>query len=1055
MESLPRIAGRYRLQSRMGKGGMGVLWAARDERSGQSVAIRILERGVDDPLRVAHFHASALAAARLHHHNVARVLDCGTGSVGPFIVTEWIDGDPLSAWVGSSPPWGFIRSVVMQMCDALSAIHARDLVHLDLRPANVMVCRTDMGPEVRITDIGCARIDDGWSDRVSGARATLKYLGSLRYMAPEVAESPPWLIGPWSDLYSVGLLLWEVLCGNIPQGHLEGIALLLHRNRNLPPILPREFGGAHQPALAGLLQRLLAPDPADRARGAAQVRRTVEAIPGDPVWVDPPRMKRRFKQAGFDPAVAPASGFPLQPLDAGPLVGREREMRAVWNAVQGVVAGRGSHLVVVNGARGCGKTHLVRQVAEYVSARGLARTWHAEFHPTAAAGSGLAGLLERHLRAAGSDVDGVAARLPRVHLLMGADADGLEQVLPALLRPDPTPYVRPGNEPEPGVEIGSVGSAHMVAGTFLRLLKRAASYEALLLWLDDVHDAPGAEGLDLVDRILGQLGDLPVCVVATVRSEAVGRAALEARFPAEDGVTWVDLPPLTESALRGYVQSRLSLAEPGASQVVAAMAERPELMRGLADHLLDGRLVAGALECHIAPNTLLPETPQELYHAQMQSLPNDGPDTLVPDVVTGLAMAQLPLTPLVVAALKADDPNRPYDQALAHAERARLLERNPLGGWRFESRRLVDWLVSRAGPRAESWHRRWVKVLERLEADGRGRLGIERAEHAEALGRQGDAIRYLLEAAAWALGPGQHALERGLLAAQRAASLAQAVADADLGSRAARIRAELLRQAGKADAARQALGNAELLLSGQEAPLARGWLAWTGAWLDIDARRLDVAAAAFSEARTHFEVAGFQAGVYWTWLGHARAHSLGGEHRAARTLSRQAQEGFKQLGGVRGQLAARYARAAAADAAGDFATADERYAGLQTLATERRWLLEATTTRLHRARIALETNRAHDALSLMDEAAQICDAVRFARLREWIDAVRPAAHAAAGDRSSAKRALADARLTNPRLCVTAARAIQAGLRHPGATLDTVLYQSISRWADTVADRAET
>lgn len=1033
---------------------MGVLWAARDERSGQSVAIRILERGVDDPRRVAHFRSSALAAARVHHPNIARVLDEGISAVGPFIVTEWVDGAPLSAWVGADPPWGFVRAVTTQVCDALACIHARDLVHLDLRPGNVMVRHAEDGPHVCITDIGCARIEDGWSDRGGGARATLKYLGSLRYMAPEVAESPPWLIGPWSDLYSVGLLLWEVLCGDIPFGELEGAALLLHRNANASPALPEHVGGPHRPALEALLRRLLAPDPESRARGAAQIRRTIEALPGAPTWVDPPSARRRYEQARFDPTVAPAGGFPLCSLDPGPVVGRGDEMRAIWSAVQSVVAGHGSRLVVVSGARGVGKSQLVEAVAEYAGRRGMARTWRAEFHPEAAAGTGLIGALEARMRAAASDATGVAARLPRLHLLMGAEATGLEAVLPALLRPDPTPFVRPGNEPEPGVEIGSVGSAHMVAGTFLKLLRRAAGYEAVVLWLDDVHDAPAAEGVDLVDRVLSHLSDLPICVVATVRTEAVGRAAFESRFPVSDGVQWIELSPLPEAALHEYVQGRLALAEPGASEVVAAMRARPELMRGLADHLLDGRLVAGALECHIAPNTVLPETPHELYRAQVQGLPNDGARALVPDVVTGLAMARLPLTPVVIEALVADDPNRPYETALAAAERARLLERRPLGGWRFESRRMVEWLVSRAGPRAESWHRRWIKVLERLEEDGRGRLGIERAGHAEALGQQEDAVRYLLEAAAWALGPGQHALERGLLAAQRAVSMSQAIRAPALGARAARLRAELLRQAGKLEAAREALQDGETRLAGLDAPLARGWLAWTGGWIEIDARRLEVAAAGFTEARAWFEAAEFEAGVYWTWLGHARVHGLRGEHRAGRTLARQAQEGFKSLGGVRGQLAARFARAVAADAAGDFETADERYAGLQKLATERRWLLEATTTRLHRARIALETRRAHDALRLMDEAAHVCDAVRFARLGEWIDAVRPAACAAAGDSVGARRALEAARLPNPRLCVTAARAIEAGLRHPGATLETAIYEALSRWSEQVSARAE-
>ena len=134
--------------------------------------------------------------------------------------------------------------------------------------------------------------------------------------------------------------------------------------------------------------------------------------------------------------------------------------------------------------------------------------------------------------------------------------------------------------------------------------------------------------------------------------------------------------------------------------------------------------------------------------------------------------------------------------------------------------------------------------------------------------------------------------------------------------------------------------------------------------------------------------------------------------------------------------------------------AERRYAALQQLATERRWLLEATATRLHRARIALETGRAGDALVLLDEAAHLADTVRFARLREWIDAVRPAACAAVGDRAGALRALETAELPSPRLARSAARAVAAGLRRPTATLDTALFEALSRWANRVARHAE-
>ncbi len=1047
-----RVAGRYRLLHRMGRGGMGVLWAARDERSGLPVALRLLERGVEDADRVAHFRASALAAARLDHPHLARVLDEGHDALGPFIVTEWIDGTPLSDWRGVQAPWGFLRAVVSQLCNALAYVHAHGLVHLDLRPANVLVTRVGDHPSVRLVDVGCARIDDGWSDTGTGPRATLKYLGSLRYMAPEVADSPPWRIGPWSDLYSLGLLLWELLCGDLPFADQQGIALLLRRSSLPPPPLPPERGAPHHGTLANLLARLLARAPTDRPQSAAQVRRTVEALEGEPVWSDPlPRQRPRLEP--FDAHAAGAAAFPLWPLQRGPLVGQDAALEGLWRAVQAVVAGYGSRLVVVEGPTAAGKTMLVDTLVEHVVRRGSARVWGATFAPGAPPGTGLLGALEDLLKAGATDATGVADRAEALGLLAGADAEGLDAVLPGLLRPDATPHARPGNEPAPGVEVGSIGSVHMVAGTFLQLLRRAAANDAVVLHLDQVYHATGPEGLDLIERILDD-ADLSVCVVATARTGEPGTEALRTRFPPDDHVAWVAMSPLGGDALRLYLRARVGLTAADEDRVVRVVDGRPALMRGVTDWLLDGHLVRAEEALALAPGVVLPESMHELLEAQMQALPHTARDALVPDVVLGLAHAQVPLGPRVIEALKADDPHRPYERALLAAERARLMVRRPLGGFVFAHEAIARWLVARAGERARSWHTRWLAVLDRLEGAGRGRLGIERAHHAEAIGAHGRALQALIEAAGWALSPGQPALERGLLAAQRAISLADAVGRPLAGARAHRVQAELLRQAGRLGAARQNLVDAEALLGDDPAPVERGWCHLTLAWLQVDERRLGEAEDAFAAARALFEDAGDEGGVRWTELGLAQVAGLKGQHAVSRTLAREAERGFRALGAVRGTLAAQLVRAHAADRAGDHETALRRYARLLQTADARRWLLEATTLRVHLARLELEMGHPHDALARMDEAACLCDAVRLMRLRELIDAVRPAAFAAAGDPASAHAALHRARLPNPRLCGHAARALRAAVRQPTVALEPTLQDALARWAEQVAAHAE-
>lgn len=1043
-----RIAGRYRLLERVGTGGMGVLWCAHDDRAEQSVAVRILQRGVDEPGRVAHFRASARAAARLAHPGVARVLDEGHDpEIGPYIVSEWIDGWPLSAWRGMPPPWNFTRAVLVQLCEALAHLHARGLVHLDLRPGNLMVQAGPDGPVVRVVDVGCARIDDGWSDHPVGAQATLKLLGSLKYMAPEVGDAPPWLHGPWSDLYSVGLIAWELLTGGLPHGDLQGVALLMRRASEPAPQLPAGVGGPHQPALRNLFQRLLATNPAERPLSAAQVRKTLEALPAEPsapAWLDPPRGPK-IRQSPFDAARARAGAYPLWPLQPGPLVGRETERAHLAEAIHQTVAGYGSRLVVLEGLPGSGKSRLAQEIVEDAEERGLLRTWRVHFTAGGAPGSGLTGALEDLLRAGGTDADGVAKRVAALPLLMGVDPAGLEAALPSLLRPDTTPFARPGNEPDPGAEVGHVGSAHMVAGAFLELLRRAAGNETIALWLDDLHLATEAEGVDLVLRVLAE-GSLSVCIFATVATGHPGTQALVDALPAGARAQWHELGPLSEVDVHNYVVARLGLPDPDHTKVCEAMGGRALHMRLLVDHLLDGRLMWLDDMVRVTPGSVLPLDPNEIFASLFERMGGAGTEALVPDVIQGLALARLPITPRVVAALEMADPHRPWERALATAERARFLWRGLGGRWMFTGSPLKDWLVMQGQERAQSWHRRWLKALVHLEDGGRGRLGLERAAHAEALGESGAALAALTEAAAWALGPGQQAMERSLLAASHAVRLASAVGDAVYAARAHRLRGELLRQAGQPGQAREALNAALTVLDHHPDPVEAGWCHLAGAWLALDTQRLDVADAGFQQAVRAFESAGDDGGIQWGQLGLGYVAVSAGAHAIARTLARGCEEAFATMNAARGVLAARLLRAHAADAARDFATADKRYLRLQETADSRRWLLESTTLRLHRARIALEVGRAYDAVVLLDQARALSEPLRLFRLREWVDAVRPAALAAVGEGSAARHALRRATMPNPRLRPSALAAVRAALLHPATQIDAALLAGLEKWA---------
>lgn len=1048
MERLARVAGRYRLRARIGKGDMGILWAATDERSGLPVAIRVLQRGLDDPRRVARFRASALQAAALRHPNIARVLDEGIDDIGPFIVTEWIEATPLSQWIGAAPDFGFLCAIASQICDALAHVHGRGLVHLDLRPKNILVRRTPRGPAVQLVDIGCARIDDGWSDSSVGAPATLKYLGTLRYLAPEVAENPPWMTGPWSDLYAFGLILWELLCGRIPFDELRGVALLLRRATTDPPPLPDTVQVPHRVLLDALLSRLLARDPLERPQTAAQVQRTLDALGAPPTWSPPAEVRPGAAQPGetpaFDAQAARAAGFPLWPLDNGPLVGRDDVLGVLWRVLQQVVSGRGSRMVVLSGQPSSGKTRLVDTIALHADVKGAARIWRVGFNEGEDRGGGLLGAVEEMLRAGGTDRAGVAARAAALPLLLGIDADGLTDVLPALLHPDGPGFARALAFAEPSARVGAIDANRLAAAVFQEMVRRKAGNDALLLWLDDVHHAEVDEVLELVGRILDD-PTLPVCVVCSARTGTPILGALRAAHPAGEAVTWCDLSPLTLDDERDFLQGRLSVHPTEEKRLLGRIHGRQDLLDGVTAWLLDGHLVSDPLGNRVVPGTVVPESQAELFAARLERLPSRGADTLVTDVIAGLALSQVALQPRVIDALVEDDPTRPVRRAIAAAERVRLLVSRANGGWRFASRELRAWLRRDFIERAARWHAIWLRTLERLEGRARGRLGLERAVHAEALNATDAAIQALLDNARWGLGPAEQAFGRGLRAAERAHTLAMAARDPIRAGRAERLRAELLRQSGRPHEALAVLDALEPRLMLPAAVSERAWCVLTRGLLALDVGRLEQAANRFDEADTLFTQAKEPEGRLWVQVGQGYVACRRGHHRLARTLGRDAEQGFKAADDHRGRLAARILRATAAEAGGDQPTAEERFASLMTLADERGWLLDAMRLRIVRARIALAMRRPHDAVLLIDDArerARICGVDALVTL---VDAVRPAVLAAAGDHRAARAALNAAKLPIVALRAEAGLLLDRALDGLSTRLDPALRAQLERW----------
>lgn len=1039
-----RIAGRYRLKRQISREGIGVVWSAVDERSKLPVQISILERGVRDRLRVNHFRRSAVAAARLDHPNIAQVLDEGLSELGPFIVTEPFRGAPLSQWIKHQPPWSFIQPVMLQLCEVLAYIHVHDLLHLNLKPSRIFISERDGAPDVQITGVGHARMDDGWGDRPTDARKTLQYLGDLRYLAPEMAEAAPWMTGPWSDIYTLGLIFWELLVGEIPHEGHSGVSLLLKRAVDTHPQLPE--GVPHRDHLIHLFQRLLNPRPELRPKRVAHVRGLLERLDVTPAYI-PPAYGEAPLTPLFNDVRARSAAFPLSSLRSAPLVGRDEEMGAAWALIEGVVAGGPSKMIWLHASPGEGKSAIADHLCKLALFNELAEVWPITFEPNHGPASGLDGAIEDLLRATSTQQQGVRERVGALRLFTGIEPGRLLDVLPTLLRPS-IPFAEQRGD-EPVFSISAQRSAEVISGVFEELTHRRANFSPLLLSLDNLHFAD-EPALRMIERLLSD-PHLQIGVLATIDAEHPNTLALRERFPGSSVHTWMHLEPVEEGAINTYLQDRLALVPKHQARLVAAAQGNLRWMRDLTRFLERGRLMPSLKGNRMLPGTLLPETEEEYFEDLLSALPHSGGDALVPDIVVGLAHTRLPLTPLIIEAFHADDPQLPYERALLAAERLNMMHRSSTGVWRFERQNLVRWLTEQGQERAPLWHQRWGQILIRLEGEAVGRLGLERATHAEARGELKQAVEALLANARWALGPGVAALTRGLVAARRGAVLADSINDHLSFVEAKRLEGELLGQMGHWSEAKATLKAARERLLTLKRPREEVYCGLSIGWLALSRGDLKTASKEFDLAHQISSQITDEQCDLWSLLAYGQLASLRGQHSVAQGVALKVTAAFERLGAERGRLASRLLSAAVEDQAGDFERAERRYAELQQIVDERGWLFEGAAIRLKRARVTLEMDRPAAAFDLMRAARERIQAARLDRLGAWLSAVWPAILAAMGEPREAFDALADAQLPEAAMRASALQMLSAALRQPLAARDPDLFEALTRWHDRIQD----
>ncbi|HUE26982.1 MAG TPA: protein kinase [Solirubrobacteraceae bacterium] len=264
------LSGRYRLEARIGAGGMSTVYRALDETLQRQVAIKLMNREVaTDSDQLERFRREARAVAQLSHPHIVGVIDAGEDEGRPYIVFEYVEGETLKERIRRQGQLPVAEAVAyaIEIARALGAAHARHIVHRDVKPQNVLI---DEEGSAKVTDFGIARTLDE-----EGLTADGRVIGTTDYVAPEQALGQP--VTGQSDLYSLGIVLYEMLSGEVPyKGDSQVAVAMKHVREELPDI---QFKRPEVSAsLAAVIDRATAKRPADRYADDAELIADLEDV---------------------------------------------------------------------------------------------------------------------------------------------------------------------------------------------------------------------------------------------------------------------------------------------------------------------------------------------------------------------------------------------------------------------------------------------------------------------------------------------------------------------------------------------------------------------------------------------------------------------------------------------------------------------------------------------------------------------------------------------------------------------------------------------------------
>ena len=710
-----KLANRYEVAAELGRGGMGVVYRARDPMLNREVAVKLLATTELTTDVEERFQREAQIVAQMDHPGIVPIYDVGRHDGSLFFVMPLVEGTTLRRILyDGTLRLGEVIDIAIQVADALEYSHSRGVVHRDIKPENIMVSREEgsSSARIRVMDFGLAHATT--ENRLT---KTGTLVGTVTYLSPEQVTAHSF--DGRSDIYSLGVVIYECLTGEPPfTGEVQSV---LYRIVHELPQPPRSIGADIREELQDVILQCLEKDPAKRPQKASQVADALR------------RHRAGLHSDEFAMAVAANASRTIQRPSASAFIGREKEFAELQRRLNSAITGD-CQFAVVAGEPGIGKTRLLEELKKLVSMRKI-RALYGRFveQDQAFSYQGFCELIQDYFRS--RDPGSSAGDRPDFSDL----APELLSLFPLLTEIGELRAAASGDT-RTALAAGErkVEDRIQIFELLARTLTRMAGGKPLVLILENLHAAEvSIEGLQYIVR---RLGPTPTFFVGSYRQTEVDKRHPLARmldsFTDDPRFVSMTLGPLSPSEHRALVASVV-----GASNVSDSLAHRiheategnpfftKELLRSLIDSGGIGRDDTGEWtfsgETAISSDAM-PATIQQAVEKRIERLPEELRDLLSIASVLGRSFDAADLEVLAEGAPKVEDSiDRLVREGVFEEERESRGDRLA-----FSSGIVRDVLYGALSRRKRrSLHRKYAELIESRYAGRLDRIYPELLHH--------------------------------------------------------------------------------------------------------------------------------------------------------------------------------------------------------------------------------------------------------------------------------------------------------------------------------------